>query len=232
MNQTQDYSVGAIQRATTEAFAANRRSILIFLAVFVPLAGLGNWLDQDNIQTGMSFYNGPVGLVVLVLSVIGQFLLFQRMLFGEEHGLEFSSRMAAFVGLGILTFLGTSLASLLLIIPGLFVGARWLMSPAIFVAEGRGVADAMSESWQRTRGKTVNVAITLFLVVIVFMILGAVLNGVLLGAFGFAGGGIGIVRYFVDALASEFFSVVLIAMSVGTYNLLTNRTDELSDVFG
>src|SRR5690606_23761092 len=107
--------------------------------------------------------NGAFGLVVLLASIAGQYLLFERILLAGRQATARFARILGFLGLALVSFLGVGFATILLIIPGLFVGARWLMSPAFFVGEGKGVFESLGESWTHTKGNTGTVMLALFL---------------------------------------------------------------------
>ncbi len=224
-------TAGDVFRGTSDRLSANQRTVLTYLAVFIPLTALSGWLDQmlglggsgtDFDTFGYSRSNGLIGLLVLIASVLGQCWLFGQML-GKR---DLSSRYLGFFGMAILTFLGVGIASVFLVVPGIFLGARWLMAPSIFVDQGRDVFDALSESWNRTRGNTRHVMLALF-VVVVLLVVG---SGVL-GAMAFAVGGFDLLAHLMEAVVGEVATVVLVAMSVATYGLLSGQGEELATVF-
>lgn len=220
-------TTGQILNGTSTQLQASQKDVLQYLMIFIPATAVASYLDtslglvqSDPSQTFQN-QNGLIGIIVGIASVVFQYRLFAAMLGIEPN----SSRYAPFVGLAILSFLGVGFAAILLIVPGLIVGARWLSSPAIFTGEGMGVMDSLGESWKRTKGNTQPVIWAILLV-----ILGAILVAVVLGGITLLVAGIPLVSDLLDAALSEVASVVLLGMSVVVYRLLGGRQD-LGTVF-
>ena len=216
----------------SDRLSANRRAVLTYLAIFIPATAIASGLDASlglgggrsgmTDSIGFNRNNGLVGVTVLIASVAAQCWLFGQML-GKT---DLSGRYLSFLGMAIVTFLGVGVATVFFVIPGLFLGARWLMAPAVYVDQGRGVFDALGESWHRTRGNTGTVMLALFLVLVMIVLASGTLGAV----FPFAEGG-GPLGYLVEAVVSEVFSVVLLTLSVVTYGLLSGQGEELASVF-
>lgn len=217
-----------IQNATTTRLEASRKDVVTYLAIFIPATAVASYLDTSMGLISSSGdqlvqrQNGPFGLLVLVASVIGQCRLFAAMLGKPDD----TGRYLGFLGLGILTALGVGISAIALIVPGLIVGARWLMSPAIYVQEGLGVTDALGSSWSRTKGNTAPVVWALLALFAVLIGL-SIVAGLVIGVLGF----IPFLTELLDAAAGEVFTVVLVAMSVAVYGLLSGHREELQDVF-
>ena len=221
-------SMGDLQQATTAQLQRNQANILTYLAIFIPATGIASYLDvmlgliQTTPDQMYQRQYGAIGLLVLIASTIFQYRLFATML---DRPID-SGKYAAFIGLAILTFLGVGLATLLLIVPGIIVGARWLMSPAIFTAEGTGVTEAMKQSWARTKGNTKPVIFAVLLFILVVIVASSIL-GVLSGFISF----VPLLPDLLNAVVGEVVTVVLIAMSVALYNLIGGSREELQSVF-
>lgn len=65
------------------------------------------------------------------------------------------------LGLNILHTVGVGLACLLLLLPGLYLAARWSAASAILVAERASPTEALGESWARTRDRAGVIALVL-----------------------------------------------------------------------
>ncbi|MFC3099666.1 hypothetical protein [Altererythrobacter lauratis] len=214
----------------SERLSTNQRAVLTYLAIFIPATAIASWLDislglsdepaLENAAFGRN--NGLFGLLVLVASVAGQCWLFGQML-GKR---DVAGRYLGFLGLAVLTFLGVAIGFVMLVIPGLIIGARWLMAPSIYVDQGRGVFEAMRESWHRTLGNTGQIMLALILVLVVIVLASAALGGM----FFFATEN-GPVAFLVEAVVSEVFAVILLALSVATYGLLSGQSEKLASVF-
>lgn len=226
-------SVGEIQRGTTEQLSGNQRAVLLYLAVFIPLTAFGSFLDLatgsggTGEDFGIGFYNGIFGLPVMLVSVAAQYFLFEQMVFGARQDRpNTAARVLGFIGLAIVSFVGVMFATVLLIIPGIIVGARWLMCPAFYVGEDKRVFEALGASWNATRGNTVSAALAVFVVLLIAIMLGALLGAIV----GF-GSAASFLNPLVEAVINEAATVVLVAMSVTVYKLLSGRSADLAHTF-
>lgn len=233
--QRKRISLGQALSGTGAVLAENKRLFIVYLAVFVPLVALGNYFDRDTGGNILNYDNGTLGLFILLLSVIAQFYIFERVvLVGSETTPNRAARVAGFVGLAILTFLATSIASIFLLLPGLFVGARLLMSPAIYASKDEGVIAAMRESWDSTRGSTLQISLALLLLVVGMSVIGSV-GGTMsfsLNSQTYTSGlDLADSRHLLSAITTEILTVALIALSIATFQNLADRTDTLQDIF-
>lgn len=228
-------TIGSLISETFSVLMGQKGLFLLYLVVFVPLATLGNIMDGDELDGVFRFRNGNVGTVVFLVSVLGHYWLFAKITPGSSGAENWVlGRVAGFFGLAFLTYLATGLASLLLVLPGLFVGSRLLMSPAIYAGDRTGVFSAMSKSWDHTRGSTLHVALTISFVMIVLIILGSIS-----GSMNFSINsssyqldlGLATFGHFVRGLASELVSIILIAMSIAAYRSLIDHSQDLVDTF-
>ena len=222
-------TTGDIQRGTSQKLEFFRKDVLTYLAIFIPATAVASYADVSlgllsPTNTGQLYEreNGPIGLIVLIASVIFQCRLFGTML-GKG---DVSGRYLGFIGMAIVTFFGVGLATIFLIVPGLIVAARWLMAPCIYLDQQRGVFDALGESWNRTRGNTKEVILAILLFVVVMVVIALVIGGVI-GLFGAPA----MLAYLTDAIVGEVATVILIAMSVTTYGMLSGQGEELASVF-
>jgi hypothetical protein len=92
-------------------------------------------------------------VIYSLLSIFTQFLLTSRLLLraGLHHAWGKPGRAASFIGAGIVTGLAI-LFGLLLILPGLYLAARWLLVCPLIVGRGMTMGEALAESWRRTAG--------------------------------------------------------------------------------
>ena len=221
-------SVGSILRTAAAMLGSNRAAVLAYLAAFVPLSAIGNWLDgatgpADGVL-GVIFDNQTAGLLLMLPSILAQYFLFARMLGRRASGGgTIGLRMAGFLGLAIVSFLGVSLATMLLIFPGIFLGARWLMAPAFFVDRGTGVFAALGESWRATRGHTGKLAVVLLLAMLALVIVSALPAPALFTH--------AILTALADAVVSNCFAMSLVALAAATYTLIVAPGRELAETF-
>ena len=241
MNAFRKITLADIQREMGEAISSHHRAVWTYLAIFVPLTSFANWLDlrmglidveEANSVGGIIFNNdnGLVGLIALLLSIAGQYLLIERMTHAPVNPDSRPGRILGFVGLAIVSFLGVALATVLLIFPGLFLGARWLMSPVFYIDERMWVFGALGASWRHTAGNTGIVMLALFLLLFGTLVVAGTVGGIVGAVFGSIGfDGLGFV--IISGLAGELWSVILIALAVGVYRLLGASSSELAETF-
>ncbi|MDT8760501.1 glycerophosphoryl diester phosphodiesterase membrane domain-containing protein [Sphingomonas psychrotolerans] len=89
-----------------------------------------------------------------LLSTFAQFALTGILLrqTGRHHAWGKAGRAASFVGAGIVTALAVLVGTLLLVVPGIYLAARWLLVSPLIIGEGMTVSEAMRASWRRTAG--------------------------------------------------------------------------------
>jgi len=75
-----------------------------------------------------------------------------------------AGRGASFFVALLLTGVGIAIGFLLLVLPGIYLWARWSLVAPLVIGEGAGVSDAISESWARTQGLVAPVASALVLI--------------------------------------------------------------------
>ncbi|MEO5773203.1 MAG: glycerophosphoryl diester phosphodiesterase membrane domain-containing protein [Sphingomicrobium sp.] len=137
----------------------------------------------------------------------------------------FTGRFGSFWGMNIVTNLATVLGLLLLIVPGLYLAARWFIAAPSILAEDRTAGEGMGESWERMKGS-------------VWHVLAAILV-LYLSGFGLAMAP----QFFVAEdnlpmalqIFSSFASSVTIVlgwlMAVGAYRLTVQPEESLAEIF-
>jgi hypothetical protein len=160
------------------------------------------------------------------MSLIAQYLVTRSAL--RRSGLlagEGANRFGSFWGMNIITGLTILLGSVLLIIPGLYLAARWFIAGPAILAEDMTAGEGMRESWEMMKPSA-------------WHVVGAVL--LLYGC----GYGLGILPLFffpaddaplgieaISYLALSATSVLGWLMAVGTYQLVSHRNPSLAEVF-
>jgi uncharacterized membrane protein len=123
-----------------------------------------------------------VSLIVLVLSVVslgvllgplmvGQIRMIEKQERGEDPRIEdvfagFSNFGAAFLTTLIL-IVGMVIGLVLLVVPGLIVGAAWSFAIWFVALEGASTSDALARSWQLLKAHTLSVVVLIVLLVVV-----------------------------------------------------------------
>jgi hypothetical protein len=99
-----------------------------------------------------------------------------RNLLGRLGYEDVRRRYAALFAVGLVTGIATGVGFVLLILPGLYLAARWSISGVALLGENAGVFEAIGISWERTRPHALAIALALILVFVPTIGLGTVLS--------------------------------------------------------
>jgi hypothetical protein len=135
------------------------------------------------------------------------------------------SRFGSLWGMSIVTGLLCLFGFILLILPGVYMVARWMLAAPIILAEDKSMSEGMSESWANTKESVWSIVGALLIIFI-------------------AGYGIGMTLLFVspteepptEIMAVSYFFLFLAStlgwlMAVGAYRLMVNRAQSLEEIF-
>jgi hypothetical protein len=187
---------------------------LTALSVPVTWYGLGS-LDPMRILGGQ--------LLIVAAGVVCAYFLLVAML--RRTGLYTRTEGDTFlpyIGLSLLYTLGVMAGFIVIILPGLFIMARWSIAQPLMIGGGRGVMASLGESWERTKDKEFQ-ALGAWLALIVLPVV------VLIAARSFFGQEalIGIV---ISQIASSLISVISLAWNVAMYGLIVGKSEQ-AEVF-
>lgn len=228
------FGVGELINGAVATLIENKIAVLIYVGGLTALnIGLQLALGQVScplllriggiarLQSVVGLGAGFAGIAAGIMVGLAQYFLWEAML--RARGCltnDYRRRVLAYFGLAILAFLATSLAYLLLIVPGLIFAARWTMAPAYLIAEQREVPHSLSKSWDQIRGNTTPVVIT-HLITIGFSV-------------GFAlafRNTVGLARLVPMQLAANSLATVNIALGVFLFGRLRGGSRGLVEVF-
>lgn len=117
---------------------------------------------------------------------------------------------------------------LLFIIPGIILLIRWIAATGFLIGGQRSVTDALSASWEATRGHSWH----FFGGALLIAIVGGGMAGVVAGGAAFAAGlEFNFLSSAAGNIASNGFSAVFVAYGVAVYHLIADSTEETSEVF-
>jgi hypothetical protein len=161
--------------------------------------------------------------------LIGQYWLFQSLL--KARGMLETTRnhILAFVGLAALLIFPIMFGIAAFVLPGLFLVARWIAAPSFVAARGRGVFAAAGDSWETARGNTGKLAgavVVMFLIVSFLGTLTGLIDGTLTGL------GADSKAKPLDLIELQLLPLLLLGLSVATYELLGPKDTMIEDVFG
>ena len=208
---------GAILREAVRLITASPLAVLLYLALLI---GAGTLVDTRNLGSGADF-------AMLVVDIGATFALTMILIVeGVPGGRQGGNGFGTYFGLSFLTGFAIGLGLLALVVPGLYLWARWAPAYGYALAEGMDVSTAMSASWEATRGRTfpilfamlvpfaVTIAGTLIFLLLIDQV-GTVEWPLSLGANGLV--------YLGSALST--------AVGLATFSLLARRGGPIAEVF-
>ncbi len=220
MDNTQKISVGEILSAWIAAIG--RHGSVCLLAGGL-IAVVGTLMD-----TALGERGGQ-----LVASITSFFIgyHFVEYVLARDFGARIGKRRygSAFIA-GILGLLGICAGIVVLIVPGLYIAARWSLANALVIGEGLDGTESLRESWRRTESHA-------WTILICYLLLGLVFLG---GAIGFGvvialAGGPAFEGSFAASLVgnalSGALSVIAGLLGCALYGLIGKPTAALDDVF-
>jgi hypothetical protein len=232
------FNFGEFLSRTIELMRENLRSVALYVLAIGSVAALGaaaglSSADSNSFGVSMGFSvtfdEGLAGflfqLAQAIFSFVAVYLLIASLL--RENGRLRSSelRVLPYVGMSILATLGVVFGMLLLIVPGLILATRWTTAAGFLVAEGEGVTDSLSKSWQATSGHAWQIFFGGLVIILGFSVLmGIVITPVSIYAGSFSAD---IFAAFLNALSGAILS----SYGIAVYLMLTSATGDLEDVF-
>ncbi len=210
---------------------------LVFLPnlAFETLAGqpdIAGLTSIDQIIKVMNQYwadNWLTALLSMVVGLIGGLSVY--MIFNRKEGVSIGEVITAALKLAplylvasILLGIMLGLSALLLIIPALYLFARFSPLGAVATAETElGIGGWFSRTWNVTKDNGWRIFLYLFIIVVVGFVLMMVFNGVF-GAVANMLGGFSIVKAAVTSLSSAVLTVVMSAAISSIYRQLGDNT--------
>jgi hypothetical protein len=151
--------------------------------------------------------------LTIVIGVFFSYLLLKTIV--DRTGLRTRGDKDVFLtyfGLAILYGLGVALGMILLVIPALFLIARWSLAQTLVVARGDGIKQAFGESWERTSGNEFQIIVAVLLFVVVPLVV-SVTSTFMFGQTSLTG-------IIVSQLATAVGSLLSLCMGVALYGMI------------
>lgn len=204
-----ELKIGTIIEKTMTVIELNAVPALIFVAVLILVECPITYFTVGAAPLATL----AVTLLKIVIGTLASFLLLSAMI--RRTGLLSRTKEDVFLtylGLGVLSALAILLGLILLVLPALFLMARWSIAPSLVVARGDGVMQAFGESWQKTSGSEFQI-IVVVLVLIIPLTAISILCGVMLDK-------ASVVGIVVAQIATSGASVASAAMGVALYGMI------------
>ncbi len=213
-----DLKIGKIIDKTLAVLELNAVPALIFVlaltAANLPITYVSTGsMDPMNIAGGQ-----VLGSIVGI--VCGYFLLVAMV---RRTGLQAHGEGDTFfpyIGMALLSGIAVMLGFIAIILPGLFLMARWIIAGPLVVGRGHGVMKSLGESWERTRGSEVSIIVAALALVLI------PLAATIAVSFLFEPDDL--VGMTVSQIASSVISLVVAAMSVAIYGMIVGGAAEAS----
>lgn len=209
-------TVGELLGGTFAELAAIRRELAIYFGVFL-VAGIVAGLELP--------FMWVVSIMAFVGYFVGQYMLYRAML--ERAGMAYDQRtkVPGFFLMAVVLGMPLYVAFALLVVPGIILGAKWVMAPTFYVAREENPFEAIGRSWKASGHNTVHLSLAfaalLLLWLAVFMLLSS-LSAAASTTFG------------VSALAwlgIHLLPVLLMGLSMAAYRRLSDEVSSLEDIF-
>ena len=216
MGSEQPLDVGRLFGALAGQVRQNVLAIVVALVVLVS----GNLAMDQWLPLQSTFAAG--GLLTLVVQY---FLARSALVRSDLLAPDADHRFLSFWGMSILTGLATIVGFVFLILPGLYLNARWLIAGPIILGEDKTAGEGMGESWESMKTSVWPVVgATLLLYVIAF---GVGMTPTIYYGEEEVPLAIEAVGYLFVYLASVFGWL----MAVGAYALIREPTASLEEIF-
>jgi hypothetical protein len=164
------------------------------------------------------------GLASLIVNIVASYWLLTQFLAARGRLQEGGSRFWPYLGMSILSGIGTVIGFILLIVPGVILMVRWSAASGYVIGRREGVIDSLGASWDATRGHSWPIFFAALLMFLAMIIAGGIVGG-LFGAIGELPGAVA--SAFLEAAAGAVF----MAFGIGIFCLLQDDTGQLAETF-
>lgn len=223
--QTRHAKLGELLSASFEVLAAAWRPIAIYLGAF---AALGLLLSFNAITT-------IVSVIAFVAYFPAQYWLYREVLSKMGMSYDASFRVFSLFFMSCLLGMGIGAAMNLFYIPGIILGAKWIMSPTYLVRGEGDLIQCIGASWRASKDNTLALSLAFTIMVVIGGLLFPLLFAVMDLTDGAGIGGMGFIDNpfsgVVFSLALNVVPVLLMSLSVASYRLLADDTQEVAEVF-
>ena len=211
-----ELKAGTIIDATLGVLERCAVPFVLFIVALTVLNGAVGYYGLEHTSVTQQVLKGVVGLTV---GIAAAYFLYEAVL--ARTGLrsrQSDDAFLPFIGLAVITTLAVMVGLIALIIPGLYLMARWSIAAPVLMVDGKGPNKAMQDSWDRTKGSdfSILVAVLLFYGV---PTLASVAAGIVLGPEDPLGIGL-------SQLASAVASALGVAMAVGIYGRMIGGKED------
>lgn len=226
MNQKASLNIRSIDVATIldRLVVELRANVGLVVAAIVTLVGFNVALDTVT-GTGDELYTPGVTFVSGIASLVGQYVVTRRSLMRLGlYRMNNPARFASMWGANWLSTLGILLGAILLIVPGLYLAARWFLASPVVLAEDINAGAGLRRSWELTKPSAWPILGSFVLIFVPMFVVG-----------------VGVSLYLEDIAPMLSLAIGYVAImapivicwiaAVAIYALLVEESADLADVF-
>lgn len=215
--QTRRVTVGEMISGSFEPLIGIKRELGIYFGAFL-VAGL--------IADFVSVVQPLIAVLAFFGYFVGQYWLYRAAL--EHYGVVCDDRFKVFslFWMAILLAIPLSIGWNFFFIPGILLGAKWVMAPAFLVAEERNLIEAIGDSWSASNNNMWSIAAAYTVLGVIWTVLFVVATG--LGDYSSTISG----QFTTPMwLSMHVLPVLLLGLSVTAYRALADADTSLIEVF-
>ncbi|MEZ5694599.1 MAG: hypothetical protein R3D99_12375 [Altererythrobacter sp.] len=218
--QTRRADVGQLLSGTFIELGQVKRELGLYFGGFALLGLLAEFAPKLVFVTGWLVWLGGI-----VAYWVGNYFLYQVMLRNSGALQHDGVRVFQFFFMAMLIGIAVLFGANFLVIPGVLLGAKWVMAPSYLVARDRNLLNAMGDAWSASDGNTMSLSAAFVILFLIWIAAFTLLNGV-----GEAiQGGIGV--SVLGSLGFHILPILLMGLSVTAYKQLSEEADSYVDVF-
>lgn len=225
--QTRQVSVGDLISGTFQELAAIKREVAIYFGAFFAYSVVSNFLGVIG---------GLLGLLAIPAYFIAQFWLYRAALGHSDLGPHSAGRIVAMFFMALLLGLGIYFGLSIFFIPGILLGAKWIMAPTFLVAEDGDLFSAIGASWRASSNNLLSLslaytaiwAVWAGLIFVIMAITGGIDTAMMTGM-GISGGFSAVAA--ILGIVFHLLPVLLLGLSVTAYKALADSDESLIAVF-
>ncbi|MBV7259735.1 hypothetical protein [Erythrobacter crassostreae] len=222
---TRTATTGQLIGGTFDVLASSSREIAVYVAVF---AGMGLLLAIDSVE-------GLVSTLSFLLYFPAQYWLCRRMLLraGLNHSDQF--RVFSLFGMAVLLGLALMVGFNIFWIPGIILGAKWVMAPSYLTTRDGNLFDAIGDAWRASDGNTLSLSLAYTAVgaIGLFVFWGVIIAASLTETVIADGSSLvsGPAAGLFLSVSINVLPIMMMALSVASYRLLSDEMEDLTEVF-
>ncbi len=224
--QTRQVSAGQLLSGTFEELVAIKRELAIYFALFIAAGVMSDFLGVLAL---------PITLATTVGYFVGQYWLFRAALGQQGLGDNAAQQTVLLFCMALLLGFGLYIGFSIFVIPGILLGAKWIMAPAYLVDEENKLFDAIGASWRASDQNLLPLSIAYGVIWLIwvglFFLITALSGGIASALYSTGLGGVSNGLTAFTWIIFHLLPVMLLGLSVTAYRALGDSEDALVAVF-